>query len=155
MQNRQNLRNHQTNPLLKRLFKQRICSEMTYASIYAANRVERASRMVRNIPPHGAPLPPIGLRNNIRFTNNQRYVEYLDRGILPDRNFIVVRSQKYGTKYNWRKTYKVLLHGKLEQVLAESPLRYTLWTCPCRDKAAVCKHILAIVRTYSTYRFRF
>jgi len=80
---------------------------------------------VRNIPRHGAPLPPIGLRNNIEFTNNQRYVEYLDRNNLPNRNFIVVRSQEYGTKYNWRKTYKVLLHNNIEQVLAESPLRAT------------------------------
>ncbi len=127
---------------------------MTYAIIYGADRMERASRMVRNIPPIGAPMPPVGVFNGIRFTKAHRYVEDLDLENLPERNYFVVRSQKFGTRYRWRTTYKVYTRAPLQEVFAVSPLNYASWSCSCRDPK-VCKHIFAVVRTYSTYRFRF
>ena len=121
-----------------------------YKRHYGANRIERANRMAQNISPPGVALPSVGTFNGASFTKARRYVEDLSE--TPNRDYIVVRSQKYGTRNNWRRTYKVKVCMPIDNL--QQPWDPRNWTCNCKDTQR-CKHIYAVLICYSTDRRKY
>lgn len=136
---------------------------MKYGIKYGQTRTERADRLVQNRP-HGVhtninalPRPIISRKYGTpgaHFTATQRYVEDISKltnAEKAQRNYIVVRSQKYGDRLMWRDFYKISLHDNLQTAMKN--MTYRKWRCNCRDTVLKCKHIMAIVQIYRQLRF--
>lgn len=121
-----------------------------YKRLYGANRIERANRMAQNIPPQNVAKPSVGTFNGATFTKGRRYVE--DIRNTPERDYFVVRSQKYGTKNNWRRTYKVSVGMPIEKL--PDTMNPANWSCNCKDTQR-CKHIYAVLICYSADRRKY
>ena len=116
-----------------------------YHQRYGSTRGERARRLANNVPPPGTPMPRVGVYMAVqpfaRFTENFRYVEYVTVLLRP---FVVVRSQKFSSRY--RKYYRVYVGSTLRVGSTRG------WTCTCADDARRCKHILAVLLKYRPLR---
>jgi hypothetical protein len=129
-----------------------------YHRKYGGTRSIRAERMASNRAPEGMQPPPTGgttiraLNTRALFTNTSRYVESLFdntgelRLNLFDRQFIVVRSQKFADD-NKRHYFVGLPFNVSLQNVDFSHVREFLRSCTCNDyrRGTVwCKHKLAV-----------
>ena len=138
---------------------------MRYGIRYGSNRGERARRIASNTP-HGAATDVNALPRPIRvfkygqppatFTRRQRYVEDINKLTEKEqtkRNFIVVRSQKYGDKLMYKDFYKIVFPTNLKTAIQKLNIRS--WRCNCRDNVLKCKHIMAVAIVYTTPTLRY
>lgn len=142
-----------------------------YDNRYGFDRIERARRLVNNIPPRGIPMPKVqkkrlkygtcssedkdGFKQIVNcyahFTNKYRYIEdlyQLDRDQMKQRNFISVRSQKFGEKRN-KKYYKVYLEYDIYKSFYTKG--FNIIACNCIDfidRGNRCKHMIAVKAKY-------
>mgnify|MGYP001159488329 FL=1 len=143
-----------------------------YDNRYGFDKIERARRLVNNIPPRGIPVPKIqkkrlklgscaltddeGFTKLVRcyahFTDKYRYIEdlyQLDMEDMKLRNFISVRSQKFGELKNKNKYYKVYLKYSIYKTFYTKG--FDIVGCNCLDfmsRGNTCKHMMAVKWKY-------
>lgn len=129
----------------------------TYQNRYGRNRKERAERMLNNRAPAGVELPPSGYIHSALwdayFPTQSRYIEdifMLTKREMENRQFIVVRSQKYNEllRSGRRNKKYYFIHFKDDKSLFDVLYgTFSLGDCTCRDTEK-CKHKLAVMKKY-------